>query len=381
MPTRLIHITPQLPPNVGGVADYAVILGARVTEQTEGHVQSVYIQAGSKRGEAPAAAFDNTNLAGRLSAEVLAKAVRGYADEAEHAAVLVHYVGYGYHRRGCPWWLLWALQRLQAERPALRLLTMFHELYATSRKPWTSVFWLSPVQRYVAFRIANLSDGLMTNREPSTEELRKWTSNAPPVCFSPTFSNVGEPETLPPYDEREPYAVVFGRAGQKAALYEQHGQQLSQALRHMAVERIVDIGTPTPDEALGRLALPVEVKGVLPEREIAASLRQAAVGILKRRLAVITKSGALAAYMAHGVLPLVVTRGSSRGLLREGEHFITLRRARRQNARWPSEEHRQLGRQGYLWYQQKAHSRHAAAALRSLLAPTPAPPSSLQSLP
>jgi hypothetical protein len=361
----LIHIVPQLPPNVGGVADYAVILGRRVAEQTDGGVRSVYVQAGKKQGKAPAEALDSRDVAGRQSPEALAEAAGAYAEQAERAAVVLHYVGYGYQQRGCPHWLMRAVRQMRAGRPALRLVTMFHELYATSWKPWTSPFWFSLLQRYITSRIARRSDGLMTNREVFGEKLRAMAGGATPVRVSPTFSNVGEPGTLPAYDEREPYAVVFGGAGRKAATYGQHGAALNRALRRMDVERIVDIGTPVRDAVTAGLMLPVETCGVLPAEEVSRHLQRASVGVLRVGLHCITKSGVWAGHAAHGLPTLCIAERHPAGPFDEGKHFLLLdARAQAGSAR---AERAAISRRVKQWYKEHGHSRHAARALLSLV--------------
>jgi hypothetical protein len=373
LPERLIHVTPQLPPNVGGVADYAVILGRRVAEQTDERVRSVYVQAGSKPGDVPAEALDSTDLSGHQSAEALAGALIAYADEMGHAAVLLHYVGYGYHARGCPVWLLRGLRQLRARRPAVTVISMFHELYATSRKPWKSVFWLSPVQCYLTAQIARLSDGIMTNRRVFAEKLRAITGGAVPVCVSPTFSNVGEPEMLPAYHEREPYAVVFGGAERKTTTYGQHGAALGRALQRLEVERVVDIGTPAADGAAGALGVPVEMKGELPAAEVSAHLRQATVGVLRYGLHCLTKSGLWAAYAAHGVpavMAAAATQTNRKSVVRPGAHYFLLDElASGAHGGEPSllAEQKRISENIRALYNQRFASKHAARKITELL--------------
>jgi len=363
---RLIHIAGPLPPNLSGVGDYAVILGRCVAEQTEGGVQSAYVQAGYKKSDAPIDALESVDVAGRQSAEALVGAVDALAGDAERVAVLLHYVGYGYHRRGCPVWLWRAWRRLRARRSSVTLITMFHEVVASSRKPWTSVFWLAPVQRALAARIARLSDGIMTNRAASAEKLRTWAGETTPVRVSPTFSNVGEPDALPPYEEREPYAVVFGGAGRKAAMYERHGPALGDALRHMGVERVVDIGTPVPSDAADALALPAEAKGVLPAKEISAHLRQAAVGVLRYPLHCLTKSGLWAAYAAHGVPTVVLAeRQQPAGKLESGRHFALLDALAGESVM--ADRRAAMSQAVKRWYEERGHSQRAAMVLEELL--------------
>ncbi|MFZ4728709.1 MAG: glycosyltransferase family 1 protein, partial [Pseudanabaena sp.] len=68
--------------------------------------------------------------------------------------VLLHYVGYGYAKRGCPVWLVDGIQRWKNLYPDRLLVTMFHELHASGTPPWTSSFWLSPLQKNLVTRLA-----------------------------------------------------------------------------------------------------------------------------------------------------------------------------------------------------------------------------------
>ena len=71
--------------------------------------------------------------------------------------VILHYVGYGYEKRGCPLWLIRGLESWKRNHRVHRLLVIFHELYAAG-SPWQSSFWNSPVQRWITGRLARLAD-------------------------------------------------------------------------------------------------------------------------------------------------------------------------------------------------------------------------------
>src|SRR5262245_37004064 len=69
---------------------------------------------------------------------------------------------YGYQKRGIP---LGLLRWLRAQKSSgIRIGFFFHELYAFG-PPWTSSFWLSPLQRYITGEMARLSDFWITNRQ------------------------------------------------------------------------------------------------------------------------------------------------------------------------------------------------------------------------
>jgi hypothetical protein len=54
--------------------------------------------------------------------------------------VLLHFSGYGYARRGLCRWLVDGLTRWKAAGAQRRVVTMFHEVYA-SGPIWRSSFW------------------------------------------------------------------------------------------------------------------------------------------------------------------------------------------------------------------------------------------------
>src|SRR5207302_387390 len=87
--------------------------------------------------------------------------------------VLVHYVNYGYQRRGWRAWLVGGVERCRAGAPGRRLVTYFREVYA-SGPPWRSSFWTSPVQRRLAARLLRTSDGAATSLALYARMLARW---------------------------------------------------------------------------------------------------------------------------------------------------------------------------------------------------------------
>ena len=122
--------------------------------------------------------------------------------------MLLHFVGYGYQKRGCPVWLLRGLKAWKRRQKGARLITMFHELYP-SGLPWQSSFWTSPLQRGICRELARLSD--VTNRAESVCILRM--TGRTDVLNLPVLSNVGEPESRQPIGDRDRRLVVFGGSG------------------------------------------------------------------------------------------------------------------------------------------------------------------------
>ena len=104
--------------------------------------------------------------------------------------VLLHYVNYGYQKRGVPFRLVSALRELRSHG-STRVVTVFHELYA-SGPPWRSAFWLKPFQKRVAQSIARLSDACVMTSETARAQLGRL---APGISISvqPVPSGFGKP--------------------------------------------------------------------------------------------------------------------------------------------------------------------------------------------
>ncbi|MCS4199748.1 hypothetical protein [Salinibacter ruber] len=362
---RLIHITPELPPTVGGVADYTSILSRRLVEISGGEVEPVLVHAGKESVDQIEVDFPAVDLSGVQSADALASTVqRLVADADERAGVLLEYSGYGYEKHGAPLWLGRAVRRV-CEKSGVPLLIMFHELYATGPL-WSRKFWVSLVQAYVIRLIVRQSVGVVTNRSDSARWLQKQVES--PVHYAPVFSNVGEPESFLSFEERDGYAVVFGGTGKKA-LYENYGRALARLLRRVGMEKIVDLGPPPDEKITESVGIPVDIRGFLSKADVSAALRYASMGLLCRNPRALAKSGCLAAYMAHGVPSVVATRHSTdpNPKLEEGVHYLSLQRALRTAEKREAQNWDLVGYQSHNWYMNNGHSKEVASIFANLI--------------
>jgi hypothetical protein len=213
-------------------------------------------------------------------------------------SVVLHYSGYGYGQRGLCFWLLDQIRSVrERHRGTLRLVVVFHELYA-SGPPWRSAFWLTPAQAWLAARLAGAADALWTNSEHHANWLRGKVPGRVPLEVRPVFSNVGEPDRLPAWADRLPQAVVFGSAStrQRAfdALHAHEG-----VLRRIGVEAIVEVG-PGAASTRSTSTLQHHHFGRLDTNALSQLLLASQIGLLDYPSTVLGKSGVLAAYAAHG---------------------------------------------------------------------------------
>lgn len=298
---EIVQIVPLLPPPFEGLGGHALALGQAVASSHG--IRSRYV-VGSPSW---CGTINGTTQAVReRSAVGLAEVLAGWStatgDNSVAATVLLHYVNYGYQRRGCPAWLVEGLTRWRQEAPSRRLVTVFHEVYAFG-PPWRSSFWLSPIQRHLAARLARLSDGIVTSLESYARALRRWRPDLP-ACVLPVFSTVGEPAAVADIADRDPILVTFGGPGSRARVHDSYGAELTRTCRALRIETVVDIG-PTipslPSNIDGRQVRPL---GVLPPEEISMWLQRARAGFLAYPPSLLSKSTIFAAYAAHGAVPI-----------------------------------------------------------------------------
>jgi hypothetical protein len=310
-----IHIVPQLPPQNGGVGDYATMVGRRMEEI--GGVSCGYVAAGRNETGQPTDNARVRNVTGRCEPDALWRAVGELANRIEPSpspflrgrgslAVVLHYSGYGYDRNGAPVWLVDAL-RETSRRGAAHVVSYFHELYATGQ-PWQRAFWYSARQRRVARDIARLSDAVITNREQSARWLEAQMGQ--PIGSVSNFaipSNVGEPAEVPNYESRPPRAVTFGgERGKRFALCDD-ARRVARALNQLAIGELIDIGPEVPIDrrTFERAGIAVKQFGRLGAAAVSDHLRQCRVGFLDYPLTFIAKSSVFGGFSAHGVVPIL----------------------------------------------------------------------------
>lgn len=242
--------------------------------------------------------------------------------ESHPVAVILHFSGYGYQKRGVPFWLLHGLRVWQKSKTHVPLLTIFHELYATG-KIWQSSFWLSYLQKRIARSIVDLSLGAITPTSLNRSWLQECGRGHAEIICMPVFSNIGEPGSAPAPCARAGTAVVFGLAGVEERLYGEYGQAIERALITLGVKKVLDIGPRVGSLPSSLAGVPIVSTGALPRESVSNLLTQARFGFVAYPLNAIGKSGVFAAYAAHGVVPIVFSeRRELFDGLEPGRHFI-----------------------------------------------------------
>jgi glycosyltransferase involved in cell wall biosynthesis len=319
MSLEILQIVPRFPPSISGVGDYVCLLARQLRAAHGIHTRFLVCDpCWSEKSEIEGFSvvpFD-IQKAGELT--------RRMSGPEMPETALLHYVGYGYHKRGCPLWLVRGLKSWKKANATHRLLVMFHELYAFG-PPWSSSFWTSPVQRALVKSLALMSDHNITNLEVSRKSLARITSRSENgFSVLPVFSNVGEPHALPDWGNRRPRLVVFGDPAWRKRAYVEHHAALEDTCAAFGLDEIVDIGSPCG--ALPKLRVPCVLKGNLPAQQVSEELLNARAGFFAYPAAYLGKSGILAAYAAHGLAPVTHAKNIADNYdgLRERDHFVSI---------------------------------------------------------
>jgi hypothetical protein len=329
----IIQIVPNLPPVICGVGDYAALVGAE-SAQVRPSLHSAFVACGWRAEVQPEETVGLRNITGACDGAELWRAIEALVDErrcdADAPALVVQYSGYGYDPSGAPAWLADALERRPRRFAAAKIVTMFHELYA-SGPIWRRAFWWSTRQRHVTTRLARISDELMTNRLASARWLERASGRpAASVAHLPVVSNVGEPATIEPWARREPVAVAFGAARFKRPFFQGRGaRQTVELCRKLEIETIFSIGPHAAwDEAAFRRAgVRVIEMGYLSASDVSTKMSAARVALVDYFPGYYAKSSVLAAAAANGTPPIFPRPGQASDGLCFGENIWSLRSA------------------------------------------------------
>jgi hypothetical protein len=171
----VLQIVPRVSDNPDGVTDYALNLAKALL--TQYRLRTVF------------AAAEPSQISEKEGFKI-APIAGGSLSRDKPARVILHYVNYGYQKRGLPFSLLPILRALR-ESCRGRFLVIFHELFACG-PPWKSEFWVRPLQKKIARDIAQLADARLV----SSESMRQVLETLAPgldVVVHPVPSAFGEP--------------------------------------------------------------------------------------------------------------------------------------------------------------------------------------------
>lgn len=290
---KIIQITPYYPPHHSGVGDHAWLLNE--DWKRKGYSTEILVYHQHSEHHQPSYSEIQCFGKGKEASRCLLSHLESI--EGPHCVIL-HYVGYGYAKRGAPYWLLKTMRAWSKRKdPSCTLQVMFHELYA-SGSIFSSAFWLSHLQKKCTQGIFQCSDRAVTSTIRFGKELKSWNGEKPvEVCG--VFSNIAEHPIL---SQKDPsLAVLFGSKSvrQKVMARLAHFEK---EMGELGIKRIIDIGDPL-DVPIG-FGIEVIHQGYLIAAEVSSVLSEAKYALLDYPVDLLGKSGVFASYLSHGCLSI-----------------------------------------------------------------------------
>ncbi|MDS3859245.1 hypothetical protein RIF25_00350 [Thermosynechococcaceae cyanobacterium BACA0444] len=315
---RLLQIVPDLPPSVNGLGDYALNL-ARPLYSNYGIVTEFAVgNPNWKSTDRPGYVenFKATPVQSR-KADALVELIK------DHEIVILHYVGYGYAKRGCPFWLVHGLEEWKKQRNC-KLITMFHELYASGTIQ-SSAFWLHNIQKKICQNILSISQASITSNRHYVELLQKLQNNTELKILSlPVFSNVGEAAYNKPLIERDKHLIIFGGKSKRRLIYKNSVDKLNFVCNSLDITKIIDIGEPISGINYDIINIDVMCIGKQERNIICYYLTNSMAAFLSYPSNVLAKSTVFAAYCSHGIIPILETKYQKvKDDIAYGTHYLT----------------------------------------------------------
>jgi hypothetical protein len=351
----ILQIVPRLPPHTDGVGDYALRLGEQLWRDRG--IYSHFLPFSLGLDYSPLAnGFPITNLSDHTVDALTA------ACPSSVQGILLHYSNYPYLKGqlDAPFWLPTALKRLVKARN-IPLVVMFHELPTLDLKVF-KVF--NPWQSQVSQQLARLANGVVTDSHRFKRVLSRWA--AQPIPCIPDFSNIGEPEFVPPLSDRRRQLVIFG-GHDRSRIYRNHLPSLLKTCRALKIEKIIDIGRPLDLDPQQFGDLQWVQMGFQPSDVVSRTLLESLAGMIDytRFPGDLGKSSVFAAFTSHGVLPLATAYNPSEndGLFLQ-QHYLTPPTLG--TATTPAQL-QAIATAAHSWYQQHTLSKNAAVFAEQLL--------------
>ncbi len=300
--TSILQIVSGFKPATDGMGDFARLLGQAMWSQhrLRSHY-AVYRRPGKECDQAEIAP-NSISYPDEPAPAALRQHLAQLTQQSFQCA-LVHYGPYGYGRKGRPAAFVDVLQELSARMP---LLVFFHELFS-SGKPWQRAFWTHNEQKQSTVRLLELSTAAFTSNSSYLARLGRLNRSHRPIVTIPIFSNIGEPADPPPLDQRCRQLVLFGQAATRTRLYRERLHSLESICRNLQIQQVVDVGAGESPFMPATLAgAPVRRAGYMEDYALSALMADSVAGVLGYWPDVWEKSGVMASYAAHALLPILV---------------------------------------------------------------------------
>jgi len=287
---KIIQIVPTYPPNIGGIGHYAKLLAHQLIKEG---INSKFLVSDL----CDCKITNNVKLFGKKTLK-LSNLLENYNSK----EIILHFSGYGFATRGLCFELIKSIKDWKQRDKKNRLITIFHEIYATGPIYRTS-FWTYFPQKYLAKNLFKSSDISVTNNKENQLILSSFEKGKKVKIFS-TFSNIGQINYYKNLNKRKEIAIIFGGSFQKKILYDDiflNQKRYYNLLSELSIKRILDVG-PKVVNLKKIINIPIKAIGIKSKKFISNLFSKAKVGLIFYPISQMPKSGIVAAYAAHGIL-------------------------------------------------------------------------------
>ncbi|WP_263358404.1 hypothetical protein [Acidicapsa ligni] len=301
--TSLLQIVSGFKPNVDGMGDFARLIGEALWQKKSIQSHFVVYRRPNKSFD-PQEILPNTisyldeSTPAELSEHLVELCAQRKFDNA-----LVHYGAYAYSREGKPAEFGKVIEELAKKMP---VSIFFHEVQATAM-PWKRAFWTFPEQRKTAMGLVRCAKVSFTSNSEYVKTLERFKVPGAVITKAPVISNVGEPTDPRPLKERARQLVIFGQFSNRIRIYEKHRQLLEDVCKLLRIQTVVDVGSGQSPSIPSTVA-GAEVKrgGWMDEQQVSVLMSDSIAGLVCYAPDIWEKSGVIAAYQAHALVPILV---------------------------------------------------------------------------
>ena len=283
-----------------GVGDFARILGEALWRQHGIRTHFLVYRKPNQPIDPQQIAPCSISYCEEPIAEACSEALNTVLKHNAFHSALLQFVPYGYSPQGTPSSFVQSMVELSRK---LDLHVFFHETWAEG-PPWKRAFWTKREQMAGVRLLMESCESSFT----STELYRKRLQSVAPASSESArvriFSNMGEPVDVTPLSERERRLVIFGQLPTRLRIYRRRAV-LDELCHKLKITSVADVGSGTD------AAIPNEIAGIgvvrfgrLAEQEVSHLLSTSLAGGIEYSSDYWAKSGVIAAYAAHGILPI-----------------------------------------------------------------------------
>jgi len=299
----ILQIVSGFKPDVDGMGDFARLLGNTLWQQSKLRSHFLIYRRPRTPFDANEILPNSLSYSAEVSPAACLKEVARLRSQSSFDCALLHYGPYAYSSTGETAAFVEAIEELAKD---MRLLVFFHEIYA-SGMPWRRAFWTNRQQRKSVGNLLRLATAGFTSNAKYMQQLQELNTADRSVTKIPIFSNIGEPGGLRPLDQRSRQLVIFGQLVTRVRLYRDHRHDLETVCKKLGIETVVDVGSGQSPHIPNMLAgATVRSAGWMDERQLSDLMADSIAGIVGYWPDVWEKSGVIAAYQAHALVPILV---------------------------------------------------------------------------